>query len=177
MRYMEIAIVNKDTIKIKGKNVNFIVDPSTAITKTSADAVIFLTDVSDSTEQSAKVEGARVIIKGPGSYEVAGARISATKSDNDFFYLLNVDGLDVLVGRAREIEKQQDKGGCNILVLNVDAEFKESIVSSFEPSVVVIYGDGADAAVKSLGKEHQTLSKFSTAADKLPSDVQIILLK
>jgi hypothetical protein len=174
---MEIAALDKDAIKIKGKHTSFIIDPSQASSKNTADAIMFLSDFSDSTKRSAGVGEARVSIKGPGSYEIGGVRISATASDNNFFYLLNVDGMNVFLGRSERIENQQEKGECQVLVLNVDSAFKESMVTSFGPSVAVLYGENAEAAAKSLGKEYQSVSKFQQSADKLPADMQVILLK
>ncbi len=95
---MEIAVLDKETIRIKGKNASFIIDPTSSISKTSADAIIFLTDVSDVNGPSSKVSDARVIIKGPGSYEIGGVRISGTKSGRDFYYSFNIDGLAIFIG-------------------------------------------------------------------------------
>ena len=39
---MEIAILNKGTLKIKSKNATLIVDPSSLSPKTDADAILFL---------------------------------------------------------------------------------------------------------------------------------------
>ena len=174
---MEISIVDKNTIKIKGKNVNFIVDPTSGMPKTPADAILFLNDSEDTDFQASKVDEARVIIKGPGSFEVGGARVSAVRAGNGLFYSLNIDGISVALGNTTGAESQQDKGSCNVLVLNVNSDFKETMASSFEPSVSVLYGEKADAAAKLLGKEFQTVSKFSQAADKLPTDPQVVLLK
>ena len=174
---MEISVVDRSTIRIKGKNVSFIVDPTSSMPKTPADAVLFIKDSQDSDSQVSKVVEARVIIKGKGSYEVGGARITSVKVNGTFFYSLNIDGLNIFLTNTKGAEKEQDMGSCNILVLNVDGEFKESLVSSFEPSISVLYGEKAQDAVKLLGKEHQTVSKFSQTADKLPADPQVVLLK
>lgn len=174
---MEISIVDKNTIKIKGKNVAFIIDPTPAMSKTSADAVLFLTDLEDADVQASKVDEARVIIKGPGSFEVGGARISGVSAGRGLFYSLNIDGLNISLGNSAGAEKQQDNVSTSVLVLNVDSDFKESMISSFEPSIAVLYGDKADQAVKLLGKEYQTVSKFTQTADKLPADPQVVLLK
>ncbi len=51
------------------------------------------------------------------------------------------------------------------------------MISSFEPSVALLFGEGAADAVGGLGKDHETLSKFPVTFDKLPEDTQIILLQ
>lgn len=174
---MEVAIVDKDCIKIKGKNVSFLIDPSASIPKTQADAVIFLSDFKDSNERAVKADEYRVIVKGEGSYEVGGARIIGFRSGDNFFYSLYIDGLTILLASASGIEKQLEKGEYNMVVLNVNTEFKGAMVSSFEPSVAIVYGEKASEAVKLIGKEHVTASKTTHLADKLPPDTQIILLK
>lgn len=174
---MEISIVDKSTIKIKGKNVSFIVSPTSLMPKTPADAILFLTDLENADSKTSRVSEARVIIKGPGSYEVGGARVSAVRAGDGLFYSLNIDGLNISLGNTSGVEKLQDNVSSSVLVLNVDSDFKESMISSFEPGVAVLFGDKADQAVKLLGKEHQTVSKFTQSADKLPTDPQVVLLK
>lgn len=174
---MEISIVDKNTIKIKGKNVNFIVDPTSLMPKTPADAVLFMKDFNDVDSAVSKVAEARVIITGPGSFEVGGARVSAVRAGSGLFYSLNIDGLNISLGNTAGVQEQQDNASSGVLVLNVDSDFKESMISSFEPSVAVLYGDKADQALKLLGKEYQTVSKFTQTADKLPTDPQVVLLK
>lgn len=177
MGCMEISVVDKSTIKLKGKNVNLIIDPTSSMPKTSADAVLFLNGEQDLDSQTAKVVDSRVTINGEGSYEVSGARFTSRRINGTIFYDLNIDGLSIFLADTKAIEKAQDMGSCNLLALNVDSDFKESMVSSFEPSIIALYGEKAESAVKLLGKEHQTVSKFSQTADKLPTDPQVILLK
>lgn len=177
MGCMEISVIDRSTIKLKGKTASFIVDPTSSMPKTSTDAILFLSDIKDADSQISKVDEARVIIKGEGSYEVGGARVTSVKVNGTFFYSLNIDGLNIFLTNTKGAEKEQDMGSCNVLVLCVDGDFKESMVSSFEPSVSVLYGEKAEASAKLLGKEFQTVSKFSQTADKLPADPQVVLLK
>ncbi len=177
MRYMEISIVDKSTIKIKGKNVSFIVSPTSSMSKTPADVVLFLKDLDNADSLASKVAEARVMIKGPGSYEIGGARVSAVRAGSGLFYSINIDGLNISLGNTTGAQMLQDIASSSVLVLDVDSDFKETMISSFEPSVAVLFGDKADAALKLLGKEHQTVSKFTQSADKLPTDLQVVLLK
>lgn len=174
---MEVTIVNKNTIRIKGKTASFIVDPDASIPKTSTDGVLFLSSDKGRQEGISKISDQRVVIEGPGSYEVGGVRITSQSLDDKNFYLLIVDGISIFMGKATGIEKQQEKGSCNVLILNVDGEFKESMISAFEPNIALLYGEGAQNAVKILGKEYQVSSKFSQTADKLPAEMQVVLLK
>ncbi|MEK7186600.1 MAG: hypothetical protein AAB675_04565, partial [Patescibacteria group bacterium] len=131
----------------------------------------------DSDADSSKVSEYRVVIKGVGSYEVAGARVNGFSSGDNFYYALVVDGINIFIGRNTDIEKQQEKGAYSVLILNIEGEFKPTMVSSFEPNLAILYGPDAEAGAKLLGKEYQTASKFSQTAEKLPVDMQVVLLK
>ena len=44
MMIVDVSVLSKDSIKIKGRNSSFVIDPEVKIQKVSADAVIFLKD-------------------------------------------------------------------------------------------------------------------------------------
>ncbi|OGH23626.1 MAG: hypothetical protein A2958_02530 [Candidatus Levybacteria bacterium RIFCSPLOWO2_01_FULL_38_13] len=174
---MEVALLNQNTIKIKGKSASFLVDPVLKTPKTGADAVIFLKEFEDSGQAAIRAQDARVIIKGGGEYEVGGVRISGTKVNGHFNYFFNVDNVNVFIGRTSGIEKTQEGTICNLLILNVDSDFKESMVTAYEPNVILLLGNRAEQAVNLLAKDHETSSKFVITSDKLPTETQIVLLK
>ena len=173
---MDVSFLDKNSIKIRGKNSSFIIDPTVKIQKVSADAVIFLKDIE---ERSAveRVTDYRVIVKGAGEYEVAGTRILGTKSDGNFLYSFGIDNISVFVARTSGLSKSQETGDYNILILNVDCDFKDTMVTSFSPSTVILYGEKAAEAVGMLGKKSSKSQKFSVSADKLPMEMQVVLLE
>ncbi len=176
MMFVDISILSKDSIKIKGKNSSFVIDPGAEISKVAADAVLLLKD-SKNDQGISSVTDYRVIIKGTGEYEVAGVRILVTKSDENFLYSLNVDNVSVLTARTSGLSKTQEIGDYNILILNVDSDFKDTMVTGFSPSVVLLYGEKAQEASKMLGKRASKSQKFSVSADKLPMEMQVIILE
>ncbi len=176
MMFVDVSLLDKNSIKIRGKNSSFVIDPVVKIQKVAADAVVFLKDTGDESGVS-RVTDFRVIINGCGEYEVGGIRILVTKSDGNLLYSLNVDGISILLSRASGLAKIQEAGEYNILVLNVDSDFKDPMVTSFSPSTVILYGEKAGDAVRMLGKKASKSQKFSISADKLPLEMQIVLLE
>ena len=175
MMFVDVSILSKDSIKIKGKSASFVIDPQTTIQKVAGDAIIFLKEQDES--GVARVTDFRVVIKGSGEYEVSGARILVTNADGNLLYSLNIDGISILLARTSALLKLQETGEYNILVLNVDSDFKDPMVTSFSPSVVILYGEKATDAVLGLGKQASKSQKFSATSDKLPIEMQVILLE
>ena len=171
---MDIAIVGKTSIKIKGKQVTFIVDPSREIPKISSDAII-LSNGYDNIDIS-RVTDCRIVINGAGEYEVNGAKISGATSPKGILYKLSIDDVSIIVGRAME-SKTDGFSACQIVVINADGEFNESFVTALEPKIVVIYGTSKIDAAKTLGAENLTaVSKITTTKDKLPEKMEIVVL-
>ncbi len=173
---MDVALLNKNTLRIKGKNGSLIINPTSAIGKTEADAIVLLEESAD--QKAEKVEGSRITIKGPGEYEVNGIKISATRVGKDLVANIDVDGLKLLVGKGSTIEEIHDKTPeCKIAVINSDDDFNHSFLTSLEPSALLVYGDKKEEVAKSLGKTDAAYaSKFSATSEKLPAEMQLILL-
>lgn len=172
---MDIALLDPKALRIKGKNSIIVVDPNTLTGKTEADAILTLgAEFSDK-----KIEGFRIIIKGPGEYEVGGIKILTIKSESGVVARADVDGVRVVIGSGQSLEKNQDKiDTCDVLVIKADSEFNNSFVASLEPKIVLIYGENKETTIKSLGKDGaDKITKFSTTADKLPAELQVSLLE
>ena len=173
---MEIAILNKGTLKIKSKNATLIVDPSSLSPKTDADAILFL---SKQENDLSKIQNYRLVVKGAGEYEAGGIKISAANSENELVYTLDVDSVKVLIGSSNAVNSLREKlSECQIAVLNANEDFNESIVSSLEPQVLIIYGEKSEDALKKIGKtEVAKTNKYSTTAEKLPQELEVINLE
>lgn len=171
---MDISIVGKNSIKIKGKLVTFIVESSKEIPKTQGDAIILLNGIDNI--DTGRVIDARVIINGAGEYEVKGAKISGAKTPEGILYKLLIDDLTIIAGRTAE-SKTEGFSACQIAVINVDGEFNESFVTSLEPKITVIYGNSKIEGAKTLGLDNVTLvPKITITKDKLPEKMEIIAL-
>jgi len=172
---MEVALLDKTSIRIKSKHTNFVVDPFEKLAKTPTDAVLILSGIN---ADLSKVTDYRVVIKSPGEYEVGGIKISAIDMDGATVYGLTVDNVDVLLAKTSSITKISEKlKEYQIAIFNVDSEINQTVVTALEPKVVILYGEKAIDAAKALGKEDaQVLQKFSAAEDKLPEEMQVIVL-
>jgi hypothetical protein len=172
---MEVALLEKSSLRIKSKHTNFVVDPFEKLPKTSTDAVLIL---SDRNANLSKVTDYRVVIESPGEYEIGGIKISAIDMDGATVYALTVDNVDVLLAKTSSVTKVSEKlKDYHVAIFNVDSEINQTVVTALEPRVVVLYGEKAREAAKALGKEDaQVLQKFSAAEDKLPEEMQIVVL-
>jgi len=173
---MEVALLDKTSLRIKSKHTNFVVDPFEKLSKISTDAVLILSG--DNIDLS-KVTDYRVVIKSPGEYEVGGIKISAIDLDGATVYGLTVDSVDILLAKTSSVTKISEKlKEYQIAIFNVDSEINQTVVTALEPRVVILYGEKATAAAKALGKEDaQVLQKFSAGEDKLPVEMQVVVLK
>ena len=173
---MDVTLLNENTLKVKGKNASIIINPSSSTSKTEADAIVLLKN--DLNYNPDKIEGSRITIKGPGEYEISGVKISTTKVEEDQVVRVDVDNVKVFVGSGAAIEKIHDKiEESQIVVINSDDEFNHSILTSLEPNVLLVYGSKKSDVAKSLGKDEAiSANKYSTTSDKLPAEMEVILL-
>lgn len=172
---MDIILLGKNSIRIKTKKSSFVIDPTTELGKTEAEAAIKLSNVSNFS--AAKLEGSRVTFSGPGEYEVGGVKMSLIAAGNECVGFFDIDNMSLLAGSGAALEKVQEKAeNADIVVVNADAEFNYSVVTSLEPKVIVVYGNNKEEVKKVLGKEGEVMSKFSTGKEKLADEMQLILL-
>jgi hypothetical protein len=172
---MDIQILGEDSIKIKTKKTALVIDPKAAIQKLEADAILLTSKVGD----TSRVTDYRVVIDGVGEYEVSGLKIIGMKSEEDLVFALVSDNIRVLVAKASSLKKISTEkiGDCQIVVINVDDDASESMITAMEPRIIVLYGLKAKEAAKALGKEDITAStKANFAEDKLPEETQVIVL-
>ncbi len=171
---MEISIVGKNSIKLKGKQATFIVDPSRDMPKIQADAVILLNGTDNIDLE--RVTDSRIIISGPGGYEIGGGKISGTTTSKGILYSFLIDDVNIIIGIAAD-SKVEGFNASQIAVINTNSDFNESFVTAMEPKITVLYGDKKNEAAKTLGAENATLvPKITITKDKLPEKMEIVIL-
>lgn len=171
---MEIILLSKSSLKIKGKRASVVLDPDSGIKgKIAADAIIVFPNVDSDTS---KVEEWRVCIRGGGEYEVGGIKISGVKNGKHFVYKLFIDGISVAFASFDSLEGLRDAlSGQHILVLSVFEKVDLSLIATLEPRIVILYGEKAgeipqkDDVVKA--------AKFVITKEKLPEKMETILLQ
>lgn len=169
---MEIVFLPGESLKIKGKHVTFVVDPKE---KSTYDAAIILNFFIE----ELSVQSDAVIINGPGEYEISGAKISGTRNGEEVIYKLNIDGVDILLGRLGSLEKQQHRlNEQNIVVAYVDKATNASFVTSLASNVVIFYGEKANSLTGTFGKENiKTVQRYTATLGKLPAEVETVILQ
>lgn len=173
---MEIFQISKNSIKIKGKNSSFAVDPNDLIkAKTQADAVIVLLGESLNLD---KIEEQRVIIQGPGEYEVSGTKVTGFLLEGKNAYSLQLDGIDVLLASLETLKKlKEPTRDYKILVLNANAIIDGSEITALAPSVVLLFGEKAEDVAKTLSGNTSRLPKFVLKKEQLPEEMQVVVLQ
>ena len=173
---MEVYSIGPSTIRIKGKQAALVVDPTKLIkAKVQADGVLFLGTSKEF--DSSKVEEQRVVIQGPGEFELGGLKISGLRVKEDLLYELLVEGLKICVVQAKTLSTFDDKNEYHVVIINANAPIDSSRVAAMTPSVVILYGEQAGDGAKKLGKDSVTpVSKYQTTFEKLPPEMEIVVL-
>ena len=171
MSYMEIALLPKNGIKIKNKQATIAIDPQD---KTFYEAVLLL---SKSAEE-VNLQEDSVLISAVGEYEIGGIKMTGTRSEVGMLYTLNVDGIDILVGKLDSLDKMQHKlKEHKIVMVDCETVGSASFITSLAENVVIFYGEKAGEISASFGKENvKSMNKYSVTKDKLPTEVETILL-
>lgn len=172
---MDVSLLNKNCIKIKGKKAAFIIDPTKDITKTTGDAVIVFNNLD---VDPLRVSESRVIINGPGEYEVSEVKISGARTENGIIYKLSIDGLYVILGKSLDFSKLEGSfTTCDVAILFADSKLSEAFVTALSPKIAVLYGDKKNEGAKILGLENVSpVSKVTITKDKLPEKMEVDVL-
>lgn len=171
---MDISIVGKNSIKLKGKKVSFVVDPSKEMPKTSADAVILLNGTEN--VDLDRAADSRIVINGPGEYEIGGAKVSGAATPKGVLYHVSIDDVHIIVGKPTE-SKIEGFVASQVAVIHVDSKINESFITSLEPKITVLYGEKKEEEAKALGAQTITsVSKITVAKDKLPEKMEVVVL-
>lgn len=173
---MDIAIVASNSIKIKGKKISIITDPMLVTTKTSSEIVLLLEKIVNFSI-SEKIVDVKLTISGAGEYEVAGTKITVLDFNGNLFYSMMIDNLDICVAKVSAMQAAKEKlKDYQVCILNADEILNQTLIGDLNPAVLCFYGEKAVENVKAFGKEVQAVDKFSTSKEKLPQEMQVVLL-
>ncbi len=170
---MEIAVVSENGVRLKGKTASLVINPPL---KTSGyNAELFLVKP-DLTLLSPDQE--TLSIYGPGDYEIGGIKITVFKADSDLIYSMNIDGVDVMVGRSEALDRMHAKlKEHHIVIIQALTVSPTSYVTNFAPKIVSYFGEKAYEMASQTGKEDiKKESKLTITLDKLPEEMQEIVL-
>lgn len=93
--HMEIKLLSKETIFIKGKKDGVLINPSIESLEKIQSRVILFTNEDLG---KADLEGDKVLISGPGEYEVNGIEVNGINAENsNTVYKIGIDGFRIVV--------------------------------------------------------------------------------
>lgn len=170
--FMEVAILTKSSIRIKGKTAVLVVDPQD---KSESNAAL----VFSKPPESVNTIGAEVVLNGPGEYEIGGVKITGMRNELDLMYSMSVDSVSLLLGKLTTLEKMQQKlKESNILVVNCDNVGDPAFLTSLVTNVIIFYGEHAGEVGKAFGQDNvKHLSKYASTIEKLPAEVETVILE
>lgn len=170
---MEVTVQGTNSLKIRGKYASIQVNPTD---KSNAyNAAILL---SNPAKSSLKIDDEIVVIDGPGEYEAGGIKISGIRSEGVTAYSLLVDGVEVLLGDLKTLEKLHQKvKEHTIALVYTPEEANVSFATSLASSALLFYGEKSSIVIDSLAKdEKKVLPKYQITAEKLPLEMETVLL-
>lgn len=174
MVHMEITLLSKDSLRIKGKHTTLGINPADKSAVLNASILI-----GNLPSSRIKIPNDSVVIDGPGEYEVGGIKISGMRNNRDIVYQCIVDGITVSIGSIAALDKTQTKlGESDIVVVLADMTTDASFITNFSPRAVVFFGENGSEVVQTFAKENvKELSKYQTTLEKLPVEMETVLLK
>lgn len=132
---MEISRLSDTSIKIKTKTAVIVVDPDV---KAEADVVLHISPF----EQGENlITNKRIVIDGPGDYEVMDVAITGTAHGDFTGYIIDDDTTRILVVPSHVIDKVKDEEGFSALIVKAVSAVDIQKITSFVPDVCVVLGD------------------------------------
>lgn len=181
MGSVEISSLSPQSVRIKCKSSALVINPLGIKSKISADAVILLSKAPSAGSAKAdlnKIEEYRLVVTGAGEYEVSGAKISTISSEGIFCHFITVENSEICVTSTTFLSKKNKEiqRECPIVALYADMDVDSALITELSPRSLILFGDKADSIAKMLGKEAVKSSKAVVSSDKLPEEMQVILL-
>ena len=170
--YMEITVLPKGGVRIKGKQATLVAGSLDAAAGINAMLLYTYNESKETIKEDV------LVIDGPGDYEVSSVKISAYRNGSDVVHSFSMDGIDVAVGKIASLEKMQSKlGEHQIVIVSSDVVGDVSFVTTLVTNTLVFYGNTAKEVAEKVAKGAlQELPKYSVTMDKLPAEVETVLL-
>ena len=132
---MEITRLTDTSVKIKTKTASLVIDPNM-----KAEAEVILTVVPGEVNESV-ITNNRIVIDGPGDYEIMDVAIQGVKYGDFLGYKIDDGIARLLIAPSTAIDKVKDEEGISALLIKAVEAFDIEKVTSFSPSVCLVFGD------------------------------------
>jgi hypothetical protein len=184
---MEIKILKNQTLSLKGKKETVLVNPTELQKKDVSRIWIYLSE----SEKNKEWNNGKVVIKGPGEYEIGGVEIvGVNDSDGNFVYKVEIDGINVgLLGKINgELsEKKQEKiEGLDVLMADITGVLEYKAIAEYAKkwgvNYLIPFGYSDDKMlVDFLDKADQEglepLDSLKVDPESLPDGLDVVVLK
>lgn len=185
---MDIYFYGLTAVRIRGKKTAVVIDPFSKektgkkFEKVETDAVLLTAKNSPMTSLD-QIQNYRVVIDGPGEYEVGGVAIIGIGVSDSTVYALKMDGIVLLHLGKLDIslsDSQIDKlPAADIVFATVGNEMPD-IIAKLEPKIIIpMYETGAlGGFLKGIGKEGlKPQAKLTITREKLPGEMEVVVLE
>lgn len=174
MKRMEVALLEKTGLRIKGKKSIFVCNPAGKLPEVNGILVL-----GSYNADALRKDNNNIILRGPGEYELGGVKLTGLRYSQDTLFTLLIDGLTLLIGRAETVEKDVTKlHEYPLVVLLCDTIINPSVLASLSPNAVIFYGEKAEEVAKLFAKGgYKKEEKYQISADKLPAEMESVVLQ
>jgi len=173
---MEITSLSDTSVRLRGKQSAFVINPLNLKTKTAAHAVLFFQKLQQAPDTK-HFEEEPVIIQGPGDSEIIGVNITGNKAGEGYLYQITLDGIDILIAKGSSLAKGKDAiTEYQLVLLEADTNIEQSVITALNPNVIIFCGEKKVENAKAFGQEISPVAKYSITKEKLPTDTQIVIL-
>lgn len=175
---MEILTVAPSILKIKAKKGSLLIVAKEDLLKSKVESNMTLLLKKNLEIDLSKIDGNRLIIKGPGDYEVSEIKISSFSNNDNLSHIVGIDSSNVLISSSEMLKNSKNlQDEYDIVILFANSDFDESLIASLSPKILILFGENKDLILKQLGKEGQPLvQKYQIKTDKLPVEMEVVVL-
>ena len=184
---MEIKILKNQTLSLKGKKETVLVNSTEAQKKDNSRIWIYLSEA----EKNYEWNNDKVIIKGPGEYEIGGVEVVGVNGgDGNIVYKVEIDGIVIgLLGKIKEElsdKKQERIAGVDVLMADIGGTLEYKAIAAYAKKW------GANYLIPFGYEDKKALDKFLDQADQeglesveslkvevenLPDGMEVMVLK
>lgn len=184
---MEIKILKNQTLSLKGKKEIVLVNPTEAQKKENSRIWIYLSEK----EKNQEWNNDKVVIKGPGEYEIGGVEIVGVNGGSgNIVYKVEIDGIVVgLLGKIDEElsdKKQERISGVDVLMADISGTLEYKSIAGYAKkwgaNYLIPFGyDDKKVLEEFLDKADQEglepLDSLKVEIENLPDGLEVLILK
>lgn len=140
---MEISILQGVCVKVKTSKISILIDPVNLAERFLAglEASVIISQGENKDFNFEKIDGQKLIIEGPGEYEMEGTQIEGKIGKKGLYYEINSDNIKILFASSLLLGSLPNEEEYDALLLKADSEINSDDLSSPNAKFYLIYGD------------------------------------